>query len=101
MPKAKQLTVPCENRSGALAHIAKVLGDAKVNILAFLTTTSGAEGLTHIVVDRPSTAKQALAKAGLAWPTRNKTYFKLSFPIRLERWRSSPASSLMKTSRSR
>jgi hypothetical protein len=67
MPKAKQLTVPCENRSGALAHIAKVLGDAKVNILAFLTTTSGAEGLTHIVVDRPSTAKQALAKAGLAY----------------------------------
>lgn len=30
MPKARQFTVPCENRPGTLAHIAKVLGDAKV-----------------------------------------------------------------------
>ena len=37
MAKAKQLTVFCENRPGTLAQIARVLGDAKVNILAFVT----------------------------------------------------------------
>jgi hypothetical protein len=46
MPKAKQLTVSCENRPGTLVQIARVLGDTKVNILAFVTTTSGAEGST-------------------------------------------------------
>ena len=51
MPKAKQLTVSCENRPGTLAQVARVLGDAKVNILAFLTTTSGTEGSVHLVVD--------------------------------------------------
>jgi hypothetical protein len=50
-----------------LAHIAKVLGDAQVNILAFLTTTSGSEGLTHLIVDRSGTAKKAFASAGLAY----------------------------------
>ena len=44
MPKAKQLSVSVENRPGTLAHVAKVLGDAKVNIVAFLTTTSNTEG---------------------------------------------------------
>jgi hypothetical protein len=72
MPKAIQFTLAHENLPGMLAHIANVLGDAQVNILAFLTATSGGEGHTHIissniVVDRPSTAKQALAKAGLAY----------------------------------
>ncbi len=43
MPKATQLTLSHQNRPGMLAHIAKVLGDAKVNILAYLTTTSGSE----------------------------------------------------------
>ena len=51
MPKAKQLSVRVENRPGALAHVARILGDAKVNILAFLATTSGAEGAVHIVPD--------------------------------------------------
>ncbi len=67
MPKAKQLTLSHENLPGMLAHIAKVLGDAQVNILAFLTTTSGREGLTHLIVDRSDTAKKAFASAGLAY----------------------------------
>jgi hypothetical protein len=50
-----------------LAHIAKVLGDAQVSILAFFTTTSGSEGLTHLIVDRSGTAKKAFASAGLAY----------------------------------
>jgi hypothetical protein len=44
-----------------------VLGDAQVNILAFSTTASGGEGLTHLIVDRSDTAKKALASAGLAY----------------------------------
>jgi len=45
MPKAQQLTVSCENRPGTLAQIAKVLGDAKVTILAFVNHHLGSGGL--------------------------------------------------------
>jgi hypothetical protein len=65
VPKTTQLTLSHENLPGMLAHIAKVLGNAQVNILAFLTTTSGSEGLTHLIVDRSGTAKKAFASAGL------------------------------------
>src|SRR2546427_9388555 len=68
MPKAKQLTVSCDNRPGTLAHVARVLGDAKVNILTFLTTTSGAEGSVQVVVDNVNKAKKALDGAGLSSP---------------------------------
>ena len=67
MPKATQLTLSHQNRPGMLAHIAKVLGDAKVNILAYLTTTSGSEGLTHLVVDNANEAKRAFVSAGLGY----------------------------------
>jgi hypothetical protein len=67
MARAKQFTLSHENLPGMLAHIAKVLGDAQVNILAFLTTTSGAEGLTHRIVDRSDGAKKAFVGAGLAY----------------------------------
>ncbi len=66
MAKAKQLAVRCENRPGTLAHIARVLGDAKVNILAFVTTTSGAEGFVQLVVDNANKAKRGLEGAGLS-----------------------------------
>jgi hypothetical protein len=67
MPKAKQLRVPCENRPGTLAHIAKVLGDAKVNILSCLGTTSGTEVSVQVVVDNVNKAKEALDGAGLSF----------------------------------
>ena len=60
MPKVKQLTIVCENRPGTLAHIARVMGDAKLNILAFLTTTSGTAGSVQLVVDNVNRAKKAL-----------------------------------------
>ena len=65
MPRAKQFTVSCENRPGALAHIANVLGEARVNILALLTGTSGTEGWVRFIADKPGKAKQALDRAGL------------------------------------
>ncbi len=67
MAKARQLRVAVENRPGTLAQVAKVLGDAKVNILGFLTTTAGTEGAVHLVVDNVNKAKQALDAALLSY----------------------------------
>ncbi len=65
MAKARQFTVLCENRPGTLAHGAKVLGDAKLNILAMLVSTAGTEGCVRLVVDKPAKAKKALDGAGV------------------------------------
>src|SRR5439155_20002656 len=67
MAKGKQLTVSWENRPGTLAHVATVFGDAKVNILAFVTTITGAEGSVQLVVDNVNKAKKALDGAGLSY----------------------------------
>ena len=67
MAKAKQFTVSVENRPETLAHVAKVLGDAKVNILAFLTTTSGAKGSVQVVVDNRNKARNALDREKLSF----------------------------------
>jgi len=65
MPKAKQLIVSVENHPGTLAGVAKTFGDRKVNILAFLTTTSGAEGSVGVVVDDLNKARNALDREKL------------------------------------
>src|SRR5438552_13776114 len=67
MPKAKQFSVSHENRPGMLAEIATALGDQKVNILSCLTTTSGTEGTTHLLVDNVNKARKALADAQLSY----------------------------------
>jgi hypothetical protein len=77
MAKAKELTVPCENRPGTLAHIARVLGDAKVNILAFLTTTSGTQGSIQVVVDNANKAKKALEVAALSYTEADVLHIEL------------------------
>jgi hypothetical protein len=67
MPKVNQLTVPVENEPGTLARLAKVLGEAKVNIHGFLLTTSGAKGFVKLIVDDVEKAKEALYEAGLPY----------------------------------
>lgn len=67
MAKVKQLTVSLENRPGTLAHMAKVLAEAKVNITALLNSTSGAQGSAQVVVDNVNKAKKALGAAGLSY----------------------------------
>ena len=67
MAKVKQLTVSLENRPGTLAHMAKVLADAKVNITALLNSTPGAQGSAQVVVDNVNNAKKALNAAGLSY----------------------------------
>jgi len=77
MPKVKELTVLCENRPGTLAHVAKVLGDAKVNILSFLTTTSGTQGSVQVVVDNVNKARKALEGAALSYSEENVLHAEL------------------------
>ena len=67
MPKVKLLTVSCENRPGTLSYIARLLGDAKVNILAFHCGTIGQNGFLHVVVDNVRKGKKALSAAGLSY----------------------------------
>jgi hypothetical protein len=67
MPKAKLFVISVENRPGTLAHVAKVLGDNRVNILGFLTTTSNGEGTVQVIVDNVNKAKKALESSELKW----------------------------------
>jgi hypothetical protein len=67
MAKTKQFTITVENRSGAVAEIAKTLGNAKVNILALLGTAQGTNGTVELVVEDPRRAKKALDEAGLTY----------------------------------
>jgi ACT domain-containing protein len=64
MPKAKQLTLAFENRPGTFSHVARVLGDAKVNILAFNCGTTGQEGFVHVIVDNANKGKKSLERGG-------------------------------------
>jgi len=66
MARVKQLIVSLENRPGTLAHMAKVLADAKVNITAMLCSAAGAQCSAQVVVDNVNSAKKALAAAGLS-----------------------------------
>jgi|SRR5215469_4972069 len=77
MPKIKQLTVTIQNRPGTLASVAGALGRAKINILAFLTTTSGAEGYLHIVVDDVNKAKNTLEEGRFSYAEQEVLYVEL------------------------
>ena len=66
MAKAKQLTIAVEDRPGALAEIARTLGDAKVNILGVLGVAQGGSGTIHLVVGDARRAHEALRKAGIS-----------------------------------
>jgi hypothetical protein len=67
MAKVKQLTVAVENQPGTLAQVAKTLADAKVNIVALLNSTAGAQGSVQVVVDNVNKAKKALDGASLSY----------------------------------
>jgi len=67
MAKTKQFTVIVGNQPGALAQIAKTLGNSKVNILALLGTAQGTNATVELVVEDPRRAKKALDEAGLTY----------------------------------
>jgi hypothetical protein len=65
MAKTKQFIVTVQNRPGAVAEIARTLGNAKVNILALLGTSQGTGGTVQLVVHDARKAKKALDESGL------------------------------------
>jgi hypothetical protein len=67
MAKTKQFTISVQNQPGAVAEIARTLGNAKVNILALLGTAQGATGTVQLVVEDARRAKKALDAARLAY----------------------------------
>jgi hypothetical protein len=67
MAKTKQFTIAVDNQPGAVAGIAKTLGNAKVNILSLLGTSQGAAGTVQLVVDDNRRAKKALDAARIAY----------------------------------
>ena len=67
MAKTKQFTITIENRPGAVAAIARALGNAKVNILALLGTAQGTTGTVELVVEDARRAKKALDEAKLTY----------------------------------
>ncbi|PYT81625.1 MAG: hypothetical protein DMG40_08730 [Acidobacteria bacterium] len=67
MAKTKQFTISVDNQPGTVAHIAKVLGDSKVNILALLGTAHGTTGIVQLVAEDAKKAKKALDEARIAY----------------------------------
>jgi hypothetical protein len=67
MAKTKQFTIAVENRPGAVAEIARTLGDAKVNILALSGTAQGTSGTVQLVVEDSRRAKKALDEVKVSY----------------------------------
>lgn len=67
MAKIKQLTIAVENRPGAVAEIAKVLGNAKVNVFSLLGTSQGTSGTIQLVSEDAKRAKKALDEAKISY----------------------------------
>jgi len=67
MAKTKQFTIAVDNQPGAVARIAKALGDSKVNILALLGTSQGTTGTVQLVAEDAKKAKKALDAARIAY----------------------------------
>jgi len=78
MAKLKQLTITLANRPGALAQMARVLADAKVNLLALLGNTTGSQGSAQVVVDDIRKAKKALEQALLLYSEGTVEEFELA-----------------------
>jgi len=67
MAKTKQFTIAVDNQPGAVAAIAKILGNAKVNILSLLGTAQGTAGTVQLIVEDARRAKKALDAARMAY----------------------------------
>ncbi len=75
MAKTKQFTCTVQNHPGALAEIARTLGNAKVNILSLLGTAQGTTGTIQLIVEDTRRAKKALDAARIAYTeTAAETY---------------------------
>jgi hypothetical protein len=62
--KVKQLTVFLENRSGRLAEVADILGQAGINIRGFSTTEAAEYGIVRLILTDPEHGRELLHEAG-------------------------------------
>jgi hypothetical protein len=67
MAKTKQFTIAIDHQPGAVARIAKTLGDAKVNILCLLGTSQGTSGTLQLIAEDAQRARKALDAARIAY----------------------------------
>lgn len=65
--RTKEFCVVCEDRPEMLSHLAKLLGDAKVNIVAFSCAPLGVQGTVRLIVDDVPGAKTALDRKHLSY----------------------------------
>jgi hypothetical protein len=78
MAKTKQFTISIDNQPGAVAHIARTLGDAKVNILSLLGTAQGTAGTVQLIVEDARRAKKALDAARISYQETPAEQYELS-----------------------
>ena len=67
MAKIKQFTIAVENRPGTVAEIARILGNAKVNVLSLRGTAEGTSGTIELVAEDARRAKKALDEAKISY----------------------------------
>lgn len=77
MAKTKQFTITVDNQPGAVARIAKALGDSKVNILALLGTAQGTGGTVQFVAEDAKKAKKALDAAHISYQETPAEHYEL------------------------
>lgn len=68
--KVEQISIFIENKSGRLAEITKILGDAAINIRALSLADTSDFGILRLIVNDVEKAKQVLKDKGF---TVNKT----------------------------
>jgi hypothetical protein len=73
----RELSIICEDRPGTLSHLAKLLGDAKVNIVAMSCTMSGVQGAVRIVVDGFPRARKVLDREHTSYTEHDVLYVEL------------------------
>lgn len=68
MPRATQLNLTLENKTGTLARLCRDLADGGVNLLALSAPEiHQSTGVIHLLVANPELATHALTKAGYAF----------------------------------
>jgi hypothetical protein len=63
---AHQIAVFAENKPGRVERVARVLGDAGVNVRAITISTADSFGVIKLLVDDPDRAFAALAADGVS-----------------------------------
>ena len=78
MPKATQLNLALDNRTGELARLCRDLAHAGVNLLALCAVESeGASGLVRLLVANRGPAEKELTKAGYSFSAEEVIFVEL------------------------